>query len=314
MASFLHKLAADRPPRGRSQPLEKNPGIVAKALTKQHKRSQTAEAELAFAIPAEPRRHPFDGYGLGAPYDEMFGRDSRQRPQYQILHERLQELGPDELLQRQQRADLSFLNQGITFTVYGQQESTERVMPTDLLPRILTAKEWATIEAGLTQRIEALNLFLKDIYNEGKILADGIIPRELVYSAQHYRREMRELAVPRDVYVAVCGTDLVRLPDGGFAVLEDNLRVPSGVSYMLANREVMKHVFPELFRNYAVKPISKYCQALLATLRQLAPAGARRSDHRRADPRHLQLGLFRACLPGAPDGHPAGRGQRSRRP
>ncbi len=249
---------------------------MTKALTRHHKANQAATADLAFPISADTRSHPFEGYALGDPYDEMFDRDTRQRPQCEILHERLQELGPDELLQRQQRADLSFLNQGITFTVYGQQESTERVMPTDLLPRILTAKEWATIEAGLTQRIEALNLFLKDIYNEGKILADGIIPRELVYSAQHYRREMRELAVPRDVYVAVCGSDLVRLPDGGFAVLEDNLRVPSGVSYMLANREVMKHVFPELFRNYAVQPISQYCQALLATLRTLAPVG--RSD------------------------------------
>ena len=263
---------------------------MAKALTKQHKRAQTAEAELAFPIPADARAQPFEGYALGAPYDEMFDRDGRQRPQYQILHERLQELGPDELLQRQQRADLSFLNQGITFTVYGQQESTERVMPTDLLPRILTAAEWTLIEAGLTQRIEALNLFLKDIYNEGKILADGVIPRELVFSAQHYRREMRELAVPRNVYVAVCGSDLVRLPDGGFAVLEDNLRVPSGVSYMLANREVMKHVFPEMFRNYQVQPISQYCQALLATLRTLAPAG-------RADPTIVVLtpGIFNSA-------------------
>jgi uncharacterized circularly permuted ATP-grasp superfamily protein len=242
----------------------------------QQKKSRGEVVELALSTLDEQRRQPFDGYALGAPYDELFDRAAAPRPQYQILHERLQELGPEELLQRQQRADLSFLNQGITFTVYGQQESTERVMPTDLLPRILTSAEWTKIEAGLTQRIEALNLFLKDIYNEGKILADGVIPRELVYSAQHYRREMRELVVPRDVYVAVCGSDLVRLPDGGFAVLEDNLRVPSGVSYMLANREVMKHVFPELFRNYQVQPISQYCQALLATLRLLAPAG--RSD------------------------------------
>jgi uncharacterized circularly permuted ATP-grasp superfamily protein len=249
---------------------------VAKALMKQQKRSTNGHADPALLSDGEARLQPFEGYVLGTPYDEMFARDAAQRPQYQILHERLQELGPDELKQRQQRADLSFLNQGITFTVYGQQESTERVMPTDLLPRILTAREWEVIEAGLTQRIEALNLFLKDIYHGGKILADGVIPRELVFSAQHYRREMRELAVPRDIYVAVCGSDLVRLPDGGFAVLEDNLRVPSGVSYMLANREVMKHVFPELFRNYSVLPISQYCQALLATLRNLAPAG--RSD------------------------------------
>ena len=263
---------------------------MAKVLTKPHKRSAGAAAALDFPLPEAAQPQPFEGYALGQPYDEMFDRDATARQQCLILHERLQELGPDELLQRQQRADLSFLNQGITFTVYGQQESTERVMPTDLLPRILTAKEWATIEAGLIQRITALNLFLKDIYNEGKILADRVIPRELVYSAQHYRREMRELVVPRDVYVAVCGTDLVRLEDGSFAVLEDNLRVPSGVSYMLANREVMKHVFPELFRNYAVQPISQYCQALLATLRQLAPLG-------RVDPTIVVLtpGIFNSA-------------------
>ena len=214
---------------------------------------------------------PFSRYELGAPYDEMIAGDRQVRGQYGILHQRICELGPNELLQRQQRADLSFLNQGITFTVYGAEESTERVMPTDLLPRILTQREWETIEAGLVQRITALNLFLKDIYHQGRILSDGLVPRELIYSSQHYRREMRELNVPRDVYVAVCGTDLVRLETGAFAVLEDNLRVPSGVSYMLANREVMKHVFPELFRNYEVQPIAQYCQALLATLRTLAP-------------------------------------------
>jgi uncharacterized circularly permuted ATP-grasp superfamily protein len=227
---------------------------------------------------------------MGAPYDEMFAAAAKHRGQYQILHERLLELGPDELRHRQQRADLSFLNQGITFTVYGTEESTERVMPTDLLPRVLTAREWERIEAGLAQRITALNLFLKDIYNEGRILADGVVPRELVLSSQHYRREMRELAVPRDVYVAVVGSDLVRLEDGSFAVLEDNLRVPSGVSYMLANREVMKHVFPELFRNYEVQPISQYCQALLATLRTLAPSG-------RTDPTVVLLtpGIFNSA-------------------
>ncbi|HUN49815.1 MAG TPA: circularly permuted type 2 ATP-grasp protein [Candidatus Sulfotelmatobacter sp.] len=225
---------------------------------------------------SSPSATPFARYELGAPYDEMFAADANRRTQYHFLHRRLLDLGPDELRNRQQRADLSFLNQGITFTVYGAQESTERVMPTDLLPRILTAREWARVEAGLAQRITALNLFLKDIYNEGRIFTDGVVPRELVWSSQHYRREMRELSLPRDVYVAICGSDLVRLEDGSFAVLEDNLRVPSGVSYMMANREVMKHVFPELFRNYEVQPIAQYCQALLATLRTLAPTG--RSD------------------------------------
>ncbi len=179
----------------------------------------------------------------------------------------------ETLYQRQQAANTAFLNQGITFTVYGDDEGTERIWPYDLLPRIITSAEWETIERGLTQRITALNLFLKDVYHEGRILSDGTVPRWLIYSCQHYRREMRGVHVPHDIYIAVDGTDLVRLPDGRFAVLEDNLRVPSGVSYMLTNRQVMKRVFPSLFGSYGVRPIDNYGQALLSTLMALAPAG-----------------------------------------
>src|SRR5215210_2143101 len=206
-----------------------------------------------------------------APYDEMFGADGRCRPQYQALYRRLDEIPREELNRRQHAADLSFLQQGITFTVYGRDEGTERIFPYDLLPRIITGPEWETLERGLTQRITALNLFLKDIYHDGRILKDGVVPAELVYTCRHFRREMRGVAVPRDIYVSVVGTDLVRLEDGRFVVLEDNLRVPSGVSYMLANRMVMKRVFPRLFGNYGVRPIDDYGQALLATLRALAP-------------------------------------------
>ncbi|MEW6129635.1 MAG: circularly permuted type 2 ATP-grasp protein [Acidobacteriota bacterium] len=215
---------------------------------------------------------PFTRYQLDSSFDEMFDGAGTCRPPYQALLKRLFKLSPEELKQRQQSADLSFLHQGITFTVYGREEGTERIFPYDLLPRIITGSEWATLEQGLTQRINALNLFLKDIYHEGCILSDGIVPRELIYSCRHFRREMRGINVPRDIYVSVIGTDLVRLDDGQFAVLEDNLRVPSGVSYMLANRQVMKHVFPRLFGNYGVRPIDHYGQALLATLRALAPA------------------------------------------
>jgi uncharacterized circularly permuted ATP-grasp superfamily protein len=179
----------------------------------------------------------------------------------------------------QQAADLSFLHQGITFTVYGNDEGTERVFPNDLLPRIIPNQEWRKIESGLTQRIAALNLFLEDVYHRGRILADGIVPRELVYSCRHFRREMRNLTVPRGIYVSICGTDLVRLPDGSFAVLEDNLRVPSGVSYMLANRKVLKKVFPTLFRDYGVCSVDHYAQALLATLRALSPLTSSGSRH-----------------------------------
>jgi uncharacterized circularly permuted ATP-grasp superfamily protein len=216
---------------------------------------------------------PFVDYKLDGAYDEMFDAEGRSRSQYGALYQRVLDLTAEELRHRQQAADLSFLHQGITFTVYGRTEGTERIFPYDLLPRIITAAEWATIERGLAQRITALNLFLKDIYNEGKILADGIVPVEMIYSSHHYRREMRGLRVPRDAYVTVCGTDLVRLPSGEFVVLEDNLRVPSGVSYMLANRQVTKHVFPRMFSNYGVRPIENYGRALLSTLQYLAPDG-----------------------------------------
>jgi uncharacterized circularly permuted ATP-grasp superfamily protein len=214
---------------------------------------------------------PFSNYYLNAAYDEMFDAEGRVRTQYQELYQRLLDMPAETLFQRQQAANLMFLNQGITFTVYGGEEGTERIWPYDLLPRIITNTEWALVERGLTQRITALNLFLKDIYHDGRILSDAVIPRALVYSCRHFRHEMRGLQVPHDIYVSIVGTDLVRLPNGNFAVLEDNLRVPSGVSYMLTNREVTKRVFPELFGSYGVRPIDHYAQALLGTLRALAP-------------------------------------------
>jgi uncharacterized circularly permuted ATP-grasp superfamily protein len=179
-------------------------------------------------------------------------------------------LSAEELRRRQQACEQSFLHQGITFTVYGNNQSTERIIPTDLLPRIITASEWALLEAGLKQRIQALNMFLHDVYSDGRVLKDGLVPRSLIYGSKHYRREMRGLPIPHGAYVNVCGTDLVRREDGKFVVLEDNLRVPSGVSYMLANRDVVRRAFPAIFRSAAVRPIEHYPQDLLATLRSLA--------------------------------------------
>lgn len=150
-------------------------------------------------------------YKLDGAYDEMFAAEKDLHPHYSPLVELLTDLPQTEIQRRKQEADLSFLNQGITFTVYGQEEGTERIFPYDLLPRIITAAEWAHMERGLTQRITALNLFLKDIYNEGRILKDGVVPRELVYSCPQFRRQMCGLQVPRNVYVAICGTDLIRL-------------------------------------------------------------------------------------------------------
>ena len=214
---------------------------------------------------------PFLNYQFEGAYDEMFESPCVPRSHYQGLFRTLLELPGEQLRKSQQAADLSFLHQGITFTVYGNEQGTERVFPNDLLPRIVPGYEWQQVERGLTQRITALNLFLDDVYHEGHILADGVVPRELIYSCKHFRREMCGLAVPRGIYVSICGTDLVRVPDGSFAVLEDNLRVPSGVSYMLANRKVLKRVFPGLFRDYGVRSIDHYSQSLLATLRSLLP-------------------------------------------
>jgi uncharacterized circularly permuted ATP-grasp superfamily protein len=212
-----------------------------------------------------------EGYLLDRAYDEMFEADGATRDHYRALKTRLDEFGPDEMVGRQQAVDRAFLHQGITFTVYGEDSTTERIFPTDCLPRIVTAAEWRKIEAGLTQRIQALNLFLKDIYGDGKILSDGVVPRDLIYACPQYRRELRGVQVPRDVHVSICGSDLVRTEDGQFAVLEDNLRVPSGVSYMLVNREVIRRAFPALYRGYNVQRIEHYCEALLGTLRSLAP-------------------------------------------
>jgi len=236
-----------------------------------------------------------------APYDEMIDPDGDVRPHYAALARRVASLSDEDLAERQRLLERFFLLQGITFTVYGAESSTERIIPTDLLPRIIPAGEWATIEAGLVQRLRALNMFLADIYSDQKILMDGVVPRELVLGAPSYRREMQNLFVPHQAYANVCGSDLIRKPDGGFAVLEDNLRVPSGVSYMLANREAAKRTFPGSFRMAGVRRIEQYPDLLLST-------------GRGADPGRLQLGLFRARLSGPADGRAPGRGARPRDP
>ncbi len=225
------------------------------------------------AMSGQRRLSPFKNYCLPDCWDEMFAAPGQVRPQYEALQEGIASMPPAEMKRRKQAADLSFLHQGITFTVYGKSEGTERIFPHDLLPRIITAAEWSKIEAGLTQRITALNLFLTDIYHEQRILNDGIVPRELIYTCPQFRREMRGVSVPRNAYANVVGTDLVRIEDGSFAVLEDNLRVPSGVSYMLTSRHVMKRVFPALLRKCKVRPIDQYGRELLATLQSLAPGG-----------------------------------------
>jgi uncharacterized circularly permuted ATP-grasp superfamily protein len=233
---------------------------------------------------------PFVDYVLGAAWDEMFAGDGTPRAHAAALYEALTTLPADELVRRQQACEQSFLHQGITFTVYGNEQATEKIIPTDLLPRIVPGAEWDKLDRGLRQRLAALNLFLKDVYNDGKILNDGVVPRDLVYGSKHYLRAMRGVNVPLDAYVNVCGTDIIRREDGNFVVLEDNLRVPSGVSYMLANREVVKRAFPELYRICGVRPIEAYPEQLLTTLKELA-AGYR------DDPRIVLLtpGIFNSA-------------------
>ena len=171
-------------------------------------------------------------YPLRDFYDEMFASPDEVRPHYRVLHDYLQTLSPADFAVRR-LADTTFLNQGITFTVYGEEAGVERIFPFDLIPRIIPAAEWAMLERGLAQRVTALNQFLRDIYHDQRILREKIVPAELVFSASHFCREMIGVDVPKDIYTHIVGTDLVRATDGEYYVLEDNLRSPSGVSYML---------------------------------------------------------------------------------
>lgn len=213
----------------------------------------------------------FDHYTLDGFYDEMFERDGIPRPCYKSLHSTLAALGPDDFEQRAQMAENYLVNQGITFTVYGAEEGLEKTMPVDLVPRIITYDEWVGIEKGLTQRIRALNLFLEDIYHDQHILNDKIVPRDLVVNGKHFRREFFGAKVPKDLYIHICGTDLVRDDRGDYFILEDNLRSPSGVSYVLQNRLLMTRIFPQLFRENRVLAVDHYCSQLLHNLRYLSP-------------------------------------------
>ncbi|MGZ4966295.1 MAG: circularly permuted type 2 ATP-grasp protein [Chthoniobacterales bacterium] len=215
----------------------------------------------------------FSGYDVGEFFDEMFAAPGVVRPHYRKLLARFQELAPEDFERRTSQAASVFLTHGITFTVYNDDRGTERIFPFDLIPRIIPAKEWETIERGLVQRITALNLFLHDIYHGQSILRDRIIPKQFVWEAAHFRPELMHVDVPRNIYIHICGTDLVRDRDGNYLVLEDNARCPSGVSYVLENRQAMKRVFPMLLSQYRVRPVEDYAQELLNVLRFIGPRG-----------------------------------------
>jgi len=204
-------------------------------------------------------------------YDELYGTDGTPRPHYASFAKTFGRLGRDEILTRVKAINTTLLQRGVTFTVYSDARGTERVFPFDPIPRILTAQEWGAIERGIEQRVRALNAFLYDIYHAERILRERIIPRALVYSSRNYNREMIDVDVPRDVYVHVSGIDLIRDERGEFLVLEDNCRTPSGISYVLENRDVLKRGFPALFADYAVSPVDDYPSRLLDVLRYVAP-------------------------------------------
>lgn len=216
----------------------------------------------------------FDTYQTENFHDEMFDEKGVARPEARLLLETIQSLEAGQLERCQRAAERLLLQLGITFNVYGDSSGTERIFPFDLIPRIVRSEEWEWIERGLKQRIHALNAFIDDIYHDQKILKDKIIPEEVIHSAAFYRSQCLGINPPRGVWCHITGTDLVRHGDGQIYVLEDNLRVPSGVSYVLENRDLMKRTFPQVFEGLRVRPVDDYPSKLLETLNSIAPKGA----------------------------------------
>ncbi len=207
-------------------------------------------------------------------FDEMRAPDGSVRPAYGALAQWLDSVPRDVLEYRRGEAEFIFRRMGITFAVYGEAQAQERLIPFDIIPRVLTKQEWSVVTAGLVQRTNAINAFLCDIYGKRDILQAGIVPEDLVYRNPAFRPEMNGQKVPHDLYVHIAGIDIVRVDADTFYVLEDNARIPSGVSYMLENREIMLRLFPELFASYKIAPVDNYPDELLSTLRSIAPANA----------------------------------------
>jgi uncharacterized circularly permuted ATP-grasp superfamily protein len=235
-------------------------------------------------------------YESGNFFDEMVATGGQVRPHYQRLASRLDTLPTAEFEQRRAAVDLAFLRRGVTFTVYHDDAGTERIFPFDLIPRVIPNKEWNRIEAGLIQRITALNLFLDDIYHDQKCLKDKIVPPALVLGAKHFRREFMNCKVPRGIYVHICGTDLIRDISGNYLVLEDNLRCPSGASYMIENRTAMRRAFPGLFQSYGVRPVEGYANELLKALLHIAPARSEKPNVVLLTPGVYNSAYFEHCF------------------
>jgi len=216
----------------------------------------------------------FEGYGTEGFYDELFLGDGTPRQEFCTLVDRINSLPAGAFKRRQRAAERNLMSMGITFNVYGDTRGQEQIFPFDLVPRLVHSDEWNWIERGLKQRIRALNLFIDDIYHRQRIVRDGVVPEEIIRSAQGFREQCVGLAPPLGIWCHVIGTDLVRHKDGQIYVLEDNLRVPSGVSYVLQNRAVMKRTFPNVLRGMGVRRVDGYAGRLLATLQQMAPTAS----------------------------------------
>lgn len=217
----------------------------------------------------------FDDYQLDGFFDEAFGRDGRPRPHYESLVQELGAFPPGELERREQLRDESFRRAGITFTVYGESEGVERTFPLDLVPRLVPHDEWSLLERGLIQRVTVLNRSLEDLYaGERTAVHDGVVPWWLIASSSGFRREAAGIGVPHGARCLVAGVDLVRGSDGGYCVLEDNVRNPSGISYVLENRQAMTRVLPKIFAHHRIRPVDHYGLSLLHALQAVAPSSA----------------------------------------
>ena len=240
-------------------------------------------------------------------FDEMLDLSSQPRSGCAAVIETMFSMPPAQFTEICARADRMFRRMGVTFNVYGAADGSERIFPFDPIPRVIDAATWATLEAGLIQRVRALNAFVADVYGDGCILSDDVVPRDLVQGCPQFRRAAVGIKPPLGNFVTVAGIDLVRGVDGRFYVLEDNVRTPSGVSYVIENRVVMTRLVPTLMRASRVRSVERYPADLLQCLMEMSPDGQIQSDHRAAHARSLQFGVLRARLPVAADGHRAGR-------
>jgi uncharacterized circularly permuted ATP-grasp superfamily protein len=242
---------------------------MAKSVEAAAPAASKAETPLGVRTRRSAGKGPFAAYEVGDFYDEMFEPKGSPRTACQNLFAHLERLDVHDLNRRQMQVDRSMLSLGITFNVYGSGQGTERIIPFDVVPRVLDSREWTQLETGLKQRVTALNAFLTDIYGPQRIVKDGIVPEEVIQTSASFRKQCVGLTPPKGIWCHITGTDLVRHADGNFYVLEDNLRCPSGVSYVLQNRQLMKQTFPSIFERARVRPVDDYCSRLLDALQSL---------------------------------------------